>query len=92
MGGITKRVYVTGYYINSHPSVQAWQEFFCVFPAFLLPMAQKQTAGGGFARSRALGLPGAGHGLGLAACLGVSTRSLSGVLRVVYSSARILRN
>ena len=26
-------------------------------------MAQKQTAGGGFARSGALGLPGAGHGL-----------------------------
>ena len=28
----------------------------------------------------------------LRACLGVSTRCLSGVLRVVYSSARILRN
>ena len=28
----------------------------------------------------------------LRACLGVSTRSLSGVLCVVYSSARILRN
>ena len=37
-----------------------------------------------------LGLPGADHGL--AACLGVSTRSLSGVLCVVYSSAGILRN
>ena len=32
-------------------------------------MAQKQAARGGFARSGALGLPGAGHGL--AACLGV---------------------
>ncbi len=38
---ITKRVSVTGHYINSHPSVQAWMAFCCEFPAFLLPMAQK---------------------------------------------------
>ena len=53
-------------------------------------MAQNRAARGGFARSGALGLPGAGHGL--AACPGVSTRSLSGVLYVGYSSAGILRN
>ena len=64
--------------------------FCCAFPAFLLPIAREQTARRGFARSGALGLPGAGHGL--AACLGVSTRSLSGVLCVGYSSAGILRN
>ena len=78
------------YYINSCPSVQARRAFCCAFPAFLLPMAREQTARRGCARSGALGLPGAGHGL--AACLGVSTRSLSGVLCVVYSSATILWN
>ncbi len=62
-------------YINSRPSVQAWRAFCCEFPAFLLQMAQKQAARGGFARCGALGLPGAGHGL------------LSGVLCVGYSSA-----
>ena len=35
-------VSVTGHYINSRPSVQAWMAFCCEFPAFLLPMAQKQ--------------------------------------------------
>ncbi len=38
---ITKRVFVTGHYINPRPSVQAWMAFCCAFPAFLLPMAQK---------------------------------------------------
>ena len=60
---ITKRVSVTGHYINPRPSVQAWMAFCCAFPAFLLPMAREQTARRGFARSGGLGLPGAGHGL-----------------------------
>ena len=77
---ITKRVSVTRHYINFRPSVQARRAFCCAFPAFLLPMAQKRAARGGFARSGALGLPGAGHVV------------QSGVLCVVYSSARILRN
>ena len=34
-------VSVTGHYINSRPSVQAWMAFCCEFPAILLPMAQK---------------------------------------------------
>ena len=46
MGGITKRVYVTGYYINTRPSVQAWRAFCCAFPAFLLPVAQKTGSKG----------------------------------------------
>ena len=31
---------------NSRPSVQAWMAFCCVFPAFLVPMAQKQSCKG----------------------------------------------
>ena len=46
MVAITKRVPVTGHYINSHPSVQAWRAFCCEFPAFLLPMAQKLGCNG----------------------------------------------
>ena len=87
---ITKRVSVTGHCINFRPSVQARQAFCCELPAFCRHWHKKRAARGGFARSGALGLTGAGHGL--AACLGVSTRSLSGVLCVGYSSARILRN
>ena len=30
-----KRVSVTGHYINSRPSVQAWRAFCCEFPALL---------------------------------------------------------
>ena len=66
---ITKRVSVTGDYINSRPSVQAWMAFCCEFPAILLPMGKNRAKSRGFARSGALGLPGAGHGL--AACPGV---------------------
>ena len=32
MVGITKRVYATGYCINTRPSVQAWRVFCCSFP------------------------------------------------------------
>ena len=77
---MSKRVSVTGHYINFHPSVQARRAFCCAFPAFLLPMAGKQAVRGGFARSGAPGLLGAGHGLA------------GGVLCVGYSSAGILRN
>ena len=42
---ITKRVSVTGHYINFRPSVQAQQAFCCEFPAFLLPMAGNQSSG-----------------------------------------------
>ena len=31
---ITNRVSVTGHYINSCPSVQAWRALCCAFPAF----------------------------------------------------------
>ena len=31
------------HYVNSRPSVQSWMAFCCAFPAFLLPMAQKQS-------------------------------------------------
>ena len=41
------------YYINPRPTVQARRAFCCEFPAFLLQMAQKQAARGGFARSGA---------------------------------------
>jgi len=51
-----------------------------VYSAFLLQMAQKQAARGGFAQSGALGLPGAGHVV------------QSAVLCVGYSSAGILKN
>ena len=33
-------VSVTGHYINSRPSVQAWMALCCAFPAFLVRMAQ----------------------------------------------------
>ena len=45
------------------------------FLHFCCRWRKKRAARGGFARSGALGLPGAGHGL--AACLGVSTRCLT---------------
>ena len=38
-------VFAAIHYINSRPAVQAWMAFCCKFPAYLLPMAQKQSSG-----------------------------------------------
>ena len=49
---ITKRVYVTGYYINSRPSVQAWMGGFIRFPRMLNFFLKARRDGEGWPTAR----------------------------------------
>ena len=71
---MTKRVSVTGHYINSRPLFKRGGHFVASFLHFCCRWRKKRAARGGFARSGALGLPGAGHGLaGGVLCVGYSS-------------------
>ena len=90
MGGITKRVYVTGYYINTRPPCSSPDGILLLVSCiFVADGAKNGLQGEDSLEVEPLVCRGAGHGL--AACLGVSTRRLSGVLCVGYSSDGILR-